>query len=139
VVLHRLSAMAAPCLLLSLCVPLWSSAAEGVTLYRCDVDGNVEFRQTACQAGVEARQHVVHSNSGMTPSEPGLRLKMASEKTDTVSRRKTEPDSEKACWHKRRQLERVEKRLRTGYRASEYQRLHDRQRDYEQFIHRFCR
>jgi hypothetical protein len=137
---HRLTAIAATCLFLLLSVLFWrTSAAEGMTLYRCNIDGEIEFRQTACREGVETRLHTTHSSSGLTPSEPDLRLKTASEKTDTVSRRKTKLVSEKQCWNKRQQLDRVERRLRTGYRASEYQRLHDRQQEYEAFIHRFCR
>jgi hypothetical protein len=137
---HRLTAIAATCLFLLLFVPLWrTSAAEGMALYRCNIDGEIEFRQTACREGVETRQRIIYSSSGLTPSEPGLRLKKTSEKTDTVSRRKTKQVSEKQCWNKHQQLDRVERRLRTGYRASEYQRLHDRQQEYEAFIHRFCR
>ncbi len=115
------------------------ATAQGVTLYRCEVDGKVEFRQTACEAGDETLHHVINSSSGMTPSEPGVRLKKPSETADIVTGKKIPHGTDKACWTKRHRLERVERRLRAGYRASEYQRLHDRQREYEDYIRRFCR
>jgi hypothetical protein len=113
--------------------------ALGVSLYRCDKNGVIEFRQTSCQAGQEQHIQVINNSSGLTPSEPGLRLKKASEKTDRVSRKPSEASSDKGCWRKEQQLQRVERRLRAGYKASEYQRLHDRQREYEEYLRRFCR
>jgi hypothetical protein len=116
-----------------------SLSALAVSLYRCDKNGSVEFRQTPCRGGGERRIHVINSSNGMTPSEPGLRLKKASEKPDTVSRKRRKTPSDKQCWRKRQQLERVDHRLRAGYKASEYQRLHDRQREYEDYLRQFCR
>lgn len=113
--------------------------AEDLVVYRCDVNGVMEFRQTACERGEETLTHVIDSSRGMTPAEPGLRLKKASEKTDTVVRTKVQPDVEERCWRKRSQLERVERRLRAGYKPSQYQRLHERQDAYETYIRRFCR
>ena len=114
-------------------------AASAVSLYRCDENGVIEFRQTACEAGKEQRIQVDNSSSGVTPSEPGLRLKKTSEKTDSKRRKPSKARSEKVCWGKRQQLDRIERRLRSGYKASEYQRLHDRQRAYEDYLRRFCR
>ena len=113
--------------------------AQGVTLYRCEIDGAIEFRQTACEEGEESLQHVQERSSGMTPSEPGVRLKKPSESTDTVTQKRSQASNQQVCWGKRQRLERVERRLRAGYKASEYQRLHNRQREYEAYIRRFCR
>jgi hypothetical protein len=113
--------------------------AAGVALYRCDVGGVLEFRQTACEQGDESTIHVNDSSRGMTPSEPGLRLKKASEKSDIVSRQREMPAVEARCWKKRTQLDRVERRLRSGYKPSQYQRLHQRQDEYEAYIRHFCR
>jgi hypothetical protein len=115
------------------------ATAQGVTYYRCEVDGNIEFRQTACKTGDETPHHVTNSSSGLTPSEPGVRLKKPSEKTDMVAGKKNPGTNDRSCFRKRHQLDRVERRLRAGYRPSEYQRLHDRQREYEDYIRRFCR
>ncbi len=116
-----------------------SLPAQGVNVYRCDKNGTIEFRQTPCGDGEGRPVQVKNSSSGLTPSEPGLRLKKTSEKTDRVSHKQSKAPNEKHCWKKRQQLERVERRLRAGYKASQYQRLHDRQREYEDYLRRFCR
>jgi len=114
-------------------------AGADVPLYRCVVDGQVEFRQTACEAGDQSRFLIIEHSRGMTPAEPGLRLKKASEKSDTVQKSRQTGPSERQCWNKRQLLERVERRLRGGYKPSQYQRLHDRQDEYESYLHQFCR
>jgi hypothetical protein len=116
-----------------------AAMAQGVSLYRCDIHGEIEYRQTACEEGDESRQRVKNTSSGLSPSEPGLRLKHTSDRADTVTRAKPRQASELQCWKKRLTLQRVERKLRAGYRASEYQRLHDRQRECEDYIRRFCR
>lgn len=113
--------------------------SPGATLYRCEIDGRVEFRQTACEAGEESLQHVFNTSSGLTPSEPGRRLKKMSDKSDTVKHKRPYKASDRECWSKRQKLEQVERHLRAGYRASEYERLHQRQRGYAAFLRRFCR
>jgi len=138
--IHRLTAMVFVCLFPLNAVwvdPL--SAADGVTLYRCVAGGRVEFRQTACEKGEESIQQIINGSSGLYPSEPALRLKKPSEKTDTIRSERVRQADEKACWKRRQQLERVERLLRSGYRASQYQRLHERQREYESYLRRFCR
>lgn len=116
-----------------------SLAAFGVSLYRCDKNNVIEFRQTPCRGGEGRRVHVINNSNGLTPSEPGLHLKIPSEKADRVSPKVHKASSDKRCWRKRQQLERVERKLRAGYKASEYQPLHDRQREYEDYLRRFCR
>lgn len=113
--------------------------AQGVNLYRCEANGVPEFRQTPCLDGRERRQQVIEASGGMTPSEPAVRLKRAPQKTTRTSRRSAETSNKKGCWNKRQQLEQVERKLRRGYKASEYQRLHDRQREYEDYLRQFCR
>ena len=122
------------CLLLS-----QSLLAQGVNLYRCDKNGVPEFRQTRCPDGREQRIQVIEASDGMTPSEPALRLKKKRKKTARTSRKPAEASNDRRCLKKRQQLERVERKLRSGYKASEYQRLHDRQREYEQYLRQFCR
>ena len=114
-------------------------ATADMSLYRCNVDGRIEFRQTACESGDQSTLQVVEHSSGMTPAEPGLRLKKPSEKTDTVQKPSKNDASEQQCWRKRQQLEKVERQLRGGYKPSQYQRLHDRQDEYESYLRRFCR
>jgi hypothetical protein len=116
-----------------------ASAAEAVLVYRCQYDGKIEFQQIPCQAGDETLLPVTDHSGGLSPSEPGLRLPRPAHKAGKHSGRKPRGASERQCWKKQQQLSRVERRLRAGYRASQYQSLHDRQREYEAFIRRFCR
>ncbi len=138
--IHRLTAIGFACLLpLDLAWVASLSAGDGTTFYRCTIEGRVEFRQTACEAGEETVQQVVNGSSGIYPAEPALRLKTPSEKADTISSKRTRETDEKACWKRRQQLEQVERRLRAGYRPSQYQRLHERQREYESYLRSYCR
>ncbi|MCU7842533.1 MAG: hypothetical protein KZQ93_01690 [Candidatus Thiodiazotropha sp. (ex Monitilora ramsayi)] len=127
-------------LLLFLLLPGCRQVMAGdVMLYRCTVDGVVEFRQTACLKGGEGKIHIKDHSKGITPSAPGLRLKKVSEKSDAKPLSKNNGASEERCWKKRRQLERVERKLRAGYKPSQYERLHERQETYESYIRKFCR
>ena len=117
-------------------------SALGESLYRCDTNGVPEFRQTPCRDGRERRVQVIEASGGMIPSEPALRLEKKptkQKKPAEVSRKPAETSNDRRCWRKRQQLERVERKLRSGYKASEYQSLHDRQREYEDYLRRFCR
>ncbi|MCU7916073.1 MAG: thioredoxin [Candidatus Thiodiazotropha sp. (ex Gloverina cf. vestifex)] len=113
--------------------------AEDIQLYRCVIDGATEFRQTACIEGDESMIRVTDHSRGMTPSVPGLRLKKVSEKTDRKPKKDNKRAIDERCWKKRRQLERVERKLRAGYKPSEYERLHERQETYASYIRKFCR
>lgn len=130
-----------PCLIvLTLCFISGSeSLAEGATHYRCVLDGKVEFRQTACPQGSGGKIHITDHSRGITPSEPGLRFKQMTEQGKTQSSSERKKDNRERCWKKRRQLERVERKLRAGYKASERDRLHQRQTTYESYIREFCR
>jgi hypothetical protein len=112
--------------------------SQSVSLYRCDKNGAIEFRQTACEAGRQRSVQVVNESGGLTPSTPALRVVEVPERVAESARQRTTRLREARCWKKRRQLDRVERKLRTGYKASEYQPLHDRQREYEDFLRRFC-
>ena len=125
---------------LSLCFPGYRQVMAGDAMfYRCTVDGVVEFRQTACLNSGEGKIHIKDHSKGITPSAPGLRLKKVSEKSDTKPLSKNKGANEERCWKKRRQLERVERKLRAGYKPSQYERLHERQETYESYIRKFCR
>ena len=114
-------------------------SALGASLYRCDANGVPEFRQTPCREGVEERVQVIEASGGISPSRPALQLKKRPQKPTRQSRKPAETSNDRRCWKKRRQLERVERKLRSGYKASQYQPLHDRQREYEEYLRRFCR
>lgn len=124
---------------LSVAVP-WHAqeAAADTRLYRCKVDGVVEFRQTGCRGGEETVVNVVEGSRGMTPAEPGVRLKKRSRGGTTVARKSGHDERDRACWKRRRQLLRIEGKLRAGYKASQYRRLHERQEEHESYLRRFC-
>ncbi|MCU7850967.1 MAG: hypothetical protein KZQ80_02005 [Candidatus Thiodiazotropha sp. (ex Monitilora ramsayi)] len=113
--------------------------AEDIHLYRCVIDGATEYRQTACVEGDESITRVTDHSKGITPSAPGLRLKKVSEKTDNKAKKKNKRAIDERCWKKRRQLEKVERKLRAGYKPSQYERLHQRQETYASYIRKFCR
>ena len=124
---------------LSVAAPwLAQKAAADTRLYRCRVDGVVEFRQTGCRGGEEAVVNVVESSRGMTPAEPGVRLKKRPGGGNTVERKSGHDEQDRACWKRRRQLLRIEGKLRAGYRASQYRRLHERREEHESYLRRFC-
>ncbi len=119
----------------------YSSAVWSVELFRCTLNGGIEFRQTPCPAGRQEKTVVVEQSSGMTPAEPALRL--AQPKTTRQNKLSAQdtprkPNEEK-CWKLERKLEKVEQRLRGGYKASQYRSLHRKQDEYEDYLRRFCR
>ncbi|MEN8179950.1 MAG: thioredoxin [Pseudomonadota bacterium] len=117
-----------------------SSTAWSVEFYRCTLNGRVEFRQTPCTAGEQEKTQVVEQSSGMTPVEPALRLapaKAKRQKSKPVRETKRKPNEER-CWKIEKRLERVEQRLRGGYKASQYGKLHRTQDEYEDYLKRFC-
>lgn len=117
-----------------------STAGEAVELYRCLRDGAVEFRQTACEDGEQSVTEVIEQSGGISPVEPALRLeKVSPQKTGSAG----DPDRSTAvnerCWKTRQRLEWVERRLRAGYKPSQSEGLHRKQREYDDYLKRFCR
>ena len=118
------------------CVPAGSQAVE---LYRCTLNGQVEFRQTPCPEGEQERTQVIEQSSGMTPAKPGLKLPRPKQRKRVKSENSVDeqPKMER-CWKTEKKLEQVERHLRAGYSASEYERLHQKQDEYEGYLDRFC-
>ncbi|MEN8166378.1 MAG: hypothetical protein ABFR65_02750 [Pseudomonadota bacterium] len=121
---------------------IWSilSPIQAVELYRCTLNGKVEFRQTACPAGEQEKTRIIDRSSGMTPSKPAVRL--LKEPVKPRKNRSTQPAKswvdEERCWKTEKRLEKVEQTLRGGYKASQYQRLHRKQAEYEEYLRLFC-
>ncbi|MDJ0806365.1 MAG: thioredoxin [Gammaproteobacteria bacterium] len=111
-----------------------------VELYRCTLNGRVEFRQTACPAGKQEKTEVVEQSGGMTPVVPTLRLEPLQEKrrTGRTPQVRSSKINEERCWKTEKRLERIEQRLRTGYKASQFGKLHRAQDEYEDYLERFC-
>ena len=122
-------------LVLSLLGPAPVTAIE---LYRCSRDGAVEFRQTPCPGGEQTLTEVTDQSRGMTPVEPALRLPKRQDLKRSKSPSQKRRNDER-CWKTRLRLEKVERRLRGGYRASQYEALHRKQEEYAGYLKRFCR
>ena len=116
------------------------AAGLAVKVFRCSVDGRVEFRQTSCPTGKQERVQVTQQSHGMTPVKPALRLEPNARKQKKHQHSKVnQAGNEERCWKTERKLKRIEQRLRGGYKASEYQKLHRRQDEYEEYLRQFCR
>jgi hypothetical protein len=139
---HRLSRACLVWLLTySLIAAVWfASGAAAVELYRCTRDGAVEFRQTACPEGEQAITQVIDRNKGITPAEPGLRLieRQQEAPKPPVGVKQTQRATSERCWKTAKRLESVERRLRAGYKPSQYDGLHRKQTEYEEYLRLFC-
>jgi len=114
--------------------------SDAVELYRCTRNGVTEFRQTACPDGEQAITEVIEQSSGISPIEPGLRLQQPTpEKPHSVKKKPSTEAAEERCWKTRQRLDWVERRLRAGYKPSQYEGLHRKQREYGEYLKRFCR
>ncbi|MBL3590982.1 MAG: hypothetical protein JMN24_14470 [gamma proteobacterium endosymbiont of Lamellibrachia anaximandri] len=122
-----------------------AASSGGVTVYRCQLpEGDVTFQQVPCVSGEQQKTRIVNRSAGLSPAKPGLRLQRTKQKKASKRRVKaTKPrkkrSEEKSCWAKRKKLEKVEKRLRAGYKASQSDKLHRQQADYEDYLKQFCR
>ena len=118
-------------------------ASWGVELYRCSLDGQVEFRQTPCAEGSQTVTRVIEQSRGMTPAKPAVRLQEKPRKphkpAKSAESAQRKAMDEKDCWKMEKKLGKIEQRLRAGYRASQYQELHRKQDEYEEYLRQFCR
>ena len=141
-------ALAGSLLLVALTASPASDSAQ-TTLFRCtNAAGEIEYRQTGCEAGSNGQSVTVEDrHTGWVPpqpdSAPGTEPKIQPESGNAGKERARREAADAAqadrCWKKQRQLDEVSARLRHGYGPAEGVRLHNRQRSYEDYIDRFCR
>lgn len=124
------------------------AAQAGVSVYRCtDSDGRVELRQTYCPSGDQQQLRVDTSNLGwVRPTVPdssnrksGSNESAAERRSGSERSRVSDEAKQRRCWKVENKLERIKRRLRKGYRASEGDELRQRRREQEQYLRRFCR
>ncbi len=116
-----------------------ASGSQALELYRCTRNGVVEFRQTACPEGEQALTEVIEQSKGISPVEPGLRLVEPKHETPPSAGKAQQPQAgNERCWKTEQRLDWVERRLRAGYKPSQYEGLHRKQAEYEEFLKRFC-
>ena len=139
---------------LSLIVPLlctWQTPvgfADTVKVYRCrGQDGAVEFRQWHCDQGLQAEVRVDTTPSGWVPprAKPaskrggrGGKSRSASVPKDASRTARIKQSRAKECWRRKQKLEKLEWRLRRGYKAGKGPGLRRQRQEYEDYVRRFC-
>ncbi|MCF7993121.1 MAG: DUF4124 domain-containing protein [Thiohalocapsa sp.] len=124
---------------------LAAPAAAESKIYRCTgADGEIEFRQYACHGRDTSAEMDAHAPAvGWTPPAGDAWLKERL-RDEPASKRRAPPKSTKdkyadRCWAKHQQIERINKKLRAGYKPPEGNRLRSRRTEYEAYVKRYCR
>ena len=129
------------CALLSLSTTWTSEATE---IYRCEQNGRISFRQTPCPAGAEQHKEEVSGPRPLGwvvvegPPETSRPARTSSHPKPR-SHRDARADLQRRCFDKRQALERLEWRMRHGYKAAKSASLHQRRRAYEAWLSHNCR
>ena len=121
--------------------------AATTTLYRCTTEsGVVEFRQTQCPRGKAKQIRIEDVQTGWTAPEkmriesPASEVRKGKKRGESGGGKPSARDqAAEKCFTKRQQLERVNRKLRAGYKAGQGTALRQRRRDYEDYLRRFCR
>lgn len=117
--------------------------AESYRMYRCQVPGGgVEFRQHPCPEGQGMELRIEDRPVGWEapPEIPDSDWKPSpapTPKSDGASAARRGAQEEK-CWKVSKRLERVNARLRQGYRPAEGMELRRDQAEYTDYLNRFC-
>ena len=126
---------------------LAANVAADTDLYRCVTpDGKIEFRQTSCpQNAEEAEIRVEDRKTGWEPGKAEIERK-AKDSTDSKKgtsksdkKEAARARQEETCWKKRQLLDDVNWKLRSGYKPAAGVKLRRKRRQYEEYIHHFCR
>ena len=122
--------------------------ADTVQVYRCrGDDGVVEFRQQYCDQGRQEEVRVDTTPSGWIPPRPtrenGREKRLANTRSASVRRderraAEREQKQEKECWRTRKRLDKLQWRMRRGYKAGKGPALRRQRRDYEEYLRKFC-
>lgn len=120
------------------------SLAEGRTVYRCsDERGATVFSQKPCRGVVQEVIVIRDEPVGRSPKvikKPGKKKK--TKKRQPISHQKKRIERSKradSCKKKELKLEQLEWRMRRGYKAHQSAKLHQKRREYEDYLHAFCR
>ena len=117
-----------------------ASPAHGVGLFRCvDADGQVTFSQTACSSGRVERVQVEVQNRGWIKQTSKKRAKRPSrDREPAVQEAQVNRAQRERCWRAEKRIDRIQQRLRQGYRRAEGERLRRERREQEEYLSRFC-
>ena len=120
------------------------SSLYAAEIFQCtDEQGGVEVRQTPCTRGTEKSLTVEPQIVPWAKVKSAGRIGSSSPKRSSRPKRKASARSkgvsEKQCWKKAQQLERVQWQLRKGYKPSRGEKLRQKRRELEAFRRKFCR
>ena len=124
-------------------MPVGSACAQS-QVYRCTApDGSIEFRQRRCDEDDSARRlEIEDTRTGWTPpagEQPRSSTARSKTRSKAGAAQDRTADYADRCWNKRQQLERVNARLRAGYKPDQGVKLRRRRSDYEAYLRRYCR
>ncbi|HIP52552.1 MAG TPA: DUF4124 domain-containing protein [Chromatiales bacterium] len=116
--------------------------AVGGDVYRCTTaEGYIEFSQRPCGSADQRRVEIEDYRIGSVQPREIKRERTVGKKRRKAHRpkRASARGSERGCWKKKAQLERLEWRMRRGYKASRSADLHNKREVYEEYLRKFCR
>jgi len=120
------------------------TASAQASVFRCTApDGSIEFRQHAChQTSTSTKIEIDDRRTGWVPPAGVKPGSPKSEKRTRKKRPKTTENEDKyadRCWNKRQQIERINSKLRAGYKTAQGVKLRRRRAEHEAFLSRYCR
>lgn len=119
-------------------------ALVATSVFRCvDAAGQIEFRQTQCDAGGGQRLQVETPKIGWLkskalPTAPPLEAEQEILDEASVDSPVGQVD-EQRCWQAQQRLQRIQWQLRKGYQRAQGERLRRQRREQQAFLGRFCR
>lgn len=108
-----------------------ASAADSRAIYRCEIDGIAVFSDRPCAPS--AAQVDLDSAKMNTYEAPPIPTRAATPKPRTAARKESDPAAElqkhkDTCDRITQRLKDIRSKMRTGYKASEGERLKERQK-----------
>jgi len=126
------------------------STASAETVIRCYLpDGRVSFSDRPCQSGIQDELKFEDQKVGWEAPRTPLKIdrKSKRERQQQAKRRaaalrvarKEKARKEKDCWKKKQKIERIQERLRRGYKAGQGRTMRYKQRELEDYLRAFCK
>ncbi len=138
------------CLLIWIVLWLNLPAESAETVIRCHLpDGRVSFSDRPCRSGIQNELEFKDQKVGWEAPRTPLKLKRKSkrERQQQVRRkaaalraaRKEKARKKRDCWMKKQKIDRIQERLRRGYKAGQGRTMRYKQRELEAYLREFCR
>ena len=120
------------------------------TVIRCQLpDGRMSFSDHPCQSGIQDTLELKDQKVGWEAPRAPLKInhkstrkqKQQSKRQAAALRvaRKEKARKKKDCWKKRQKIDRIQERLRRGYKAGQGRTMRYKQRELEDYIREFCK